>query len=401
MPPDALIGRGHAIVNCGWDPLYVVPAQGWAASRAAAFDWSPSVVRQRFGGRATRLPDDAPVKGAQICVWEQRPDAIVPAVSRILPELTERMWNGGGEGAHAEFDASPLRSMLGDVLRPVRFAARTTDRGGLVADGTVFRGELALEMSSEASGVVRFEVGESPRPVTTGSAAYDGEPLKLADSAYVSARLFTHGGEAIGGTTVTRFVRAAPIWRAEVFDDSADLADDDDRAARRYGSGLLVRPDAARIGEINRELFARVNPTAHVDTRVLAWTEIDRPRDIDPWRPRVWGRHRVHARGTIAIPESGEWTIACRSNDGRTTIRMGGTVVASSERGRRTTRTGTLEAGTYAIEFEHVVTGVHDELQVWLDGPGGREKVPLTDLVLDLDDERTREDTLTLTGFGD
>ena len=120
--PEALIEAGYRIVNCGWDPLYVVPAQGWAARPEHAFDWSPLEVRQRFGGRTVTLDEDAPVLGAQVCMWEQRPEAIVPALGRVLPEVAWRMW-----GTEATEDsaarAEAARRRVESILRPVNHRA--------------------------------------------------------------------------------------------------------------------------------------------------------------------------------------------------------------------------------------------------------------------------------------
>ncbi|MEM8711203.1 MAG: family 20 glycosylhydrolase, partial [Planctomycetota bacterium] len=98
--PEALLAAGHPVINCCWEPLYVVPAQSWASQPVDAFDWSPRSLRQRFAGRVANVDDDADLRGVQICVWEQRPEAILPALQRVIPEIAERAW-----GSHATPDS--------------------------------------------------------------------------------------------------------------------------------------------------------------------------------------------------------------------------------------------------------------------------------------------------------
>jgi len=120
QPPESLIRNGFEIVNCGWDPLYVVPSQCWAATVEDALNWQVRELRQRLGGPRVLLPQEAPVLGAQMCVWEQRPDAILPASYEVLTAVADRMWGAGTNKDVATHEAQrqPLNGVVQRMLRP-------------------------------------------------------------------------------------------------------------------------------------------------------------------------------------------------------------------------------------------------------------------------------------------
>ncbi len=113
--PQALVDNGYEIVNCGWDPLYVVPSQCWVPSLQRALDWDVFHLRQRLGGPEFRLDPSAAVLGAQMCVWEQRPDAILGASYEILAAVSSRMWN-----ADEDLSVDSFRSRRGSLDRVVQ-----------------------------------------------------------------------------------------------------------------------------------------------------------------------------------------------------------------------------------------------------------------------------------------
>ena len=54
--PEELLERGHGVINCNWEPLYVVPAQGWASQPRHAWDWQPRFCVSGTEGRRRGSP---------------------------------------------------------------------------------------------------------------------------------------------------------------------------------------------------------------------------------------------------------------------------------------------------------------------------------------------------------
>lgn len=395
--PEALLRAGYGVLNCGWDPLYIVPAQGWAAGLERAYDWKPTQVRARFDGRAVDLPAESRLEGAMICVWEQRPESIVPGVLRVLPEIAERMWGSGnapdawqGFRPHAE----QARERALRILRPVTMSAE----GAHLGRGTAFADRVQVSLASSAPGVLRFERSAAyGTPVTAQSPVYDGKPIELEASAVVAARLFDAQGRPQGGTTETRFEHAPAVWNFEAFRMPRSGEPDWDAvfAAAPIGTGGLVRPSQERIADINRELFAKVNPAAHVDTRPLSWRTLDVSQRIDPLRSRIWGRHAMRMRGQMNVPVAGTWTLRVGTRGSAARVLMGGKLVATCGAEPDSVQLD-LAAGVHAIEIQYAMLDVHDDLQASLLAPDSKDEAgqPLTDALLATADWVAPEDLI-------
>ncbi|QDV10094.1 Beta-hexosaminidase [Planctomycetes bacterium Poly30] len=384
--PLELVEAGYNIINCGWEPLYIVPAQGWASQPEDAFDWSPSSVRQRFGGRTTDLPAGAPLQGAQICVWEQRPEAIVPAVLRLAPELAERMWGSHAAPAtYADFEplAQEARDVVRDMLRPVLLEWESD----LGADRLLFgdRVEVRFQTAAHsAPGVIRYVAsGQFGAEPTNESPLAPAEPLVLKESTVIAAALFSDDGRRIGGVTQVRFERGMPVLGFEAYRlprGGAFEPGDFDRldAAAAIGRGELMAPTPDRIGAIHREQFARVRPEAHIDLRPISWEPSSTVGSIDRERPRIWGRHAVVARGQVTIDEPGLWTLEFQSRGGIGRVTLGDASVTCGSDDQIVRRSAELEAGVYSLCIEHAVLDVHNDLQVWLTPAGESLRSPVS-----------------------
>lgn len=390
--PASLIEADHRVINANWEPLYVVPAQGWASRPADALDWTPRSFRQRFGGETVDLPADAPVMGSQICVWEQRPEAIVPALLRLLPELSTRMWGAEVQGDAASFAAAAdgVRSMALAQLRPVAIG-RTDGCIGTGFDGTLL---VTHDLRGAAQGIIRYGGGTTfDFDVTAewGVLPESGR-MPLEATFVVGAALFDGEGNRIGWPTRVRLENSAPVMRFSAWEvprggeaTLAALSNIPEAAANGWiGRGVLAAPSEGRIDAINREQFAKVNPAAHVDLRPLLFEEVSGLHRIDPERPRIWGQHMVRATGQIEVPTAGEWTLEASSRNGVARLELSSGATLELEKNGSGKVTVELEQGRHGITLLHLVPDVHNDLQVTLEGPSGRST--LVDLLVPLAD---------------
>lgn len=401
--PEALVGQGYPIVNCGWNPLYVVPAQGFAASPSEAWNWNARSFRQRFGGRSVELDEEADVRGVQICVWEQRPEAITPALLRVLPELATRMWGSDLAVSVSDFrpaaEASQAAALR--VLRPA-----TVQLEGLTTEtGTFFEGKAKVTFATRPNGAVgtlRYRIDpDYMQRVGATDTAWDGKPITVDKSTVIKVALFDDGDEMVGYPRQVRLERAVPVLVFEAFELPAggQASTEMLRAARengdgRIGNGVLFGADEGRLADINRELFARVDTRAHLDLRPVAFSNVAMGQRIDPLRPRIWGRHAVYAEGQLAIPEGGVWTINASSRSALTRVLIGGQPAIEATANQGSTA-ATLDAGTYRVQIEHAVPDVHNDLQITMTRAGDAP-IPLSRMLVPLGRHVSGDDLNTL-----
>lgn len=408
--PAALAESGYTLINCGWEPLYIVPSQGWASQPHDAFDWTPESVRQRFGGQVNELGPDAALNGAQICVWEQRPEAIVPAVLTVIPELSERMWGSyAAPEEHAGFAplAVSTQAVVRDMLRPVQ----VTWESDLGTGSLAFQDKVAVHLDLKehaAPGVIRYVTGDEFGLVPTADSLATGEkPFVLERSTVVAAALFTRGGRRLGGITQVRFEKGVPALSYSAFrlpSGGTFTADGFDGLPKGMliGSGPLTLPTPARLAAINREQFAMVRPAAHVDLRPLAWNSLGPAgARMDPTRPRIFGRHAVVAKGQVQIDQPGTWTLEFHSRGGIARISLGEATATCGADDQSTVRRAELQAGTYQLCIEHAVLDVHNDLQVWLNPSDAGARIPLNAWIRPLEGHLPGAELAELRSFVD
>ncbi|MAW62110.1 MAG: hypothetical protein CMJ94_14940 [Planctomycetes bacterium] len=327
--PESLIKNGFEIVNCGWDPLYVVPSQCWAATLERALDWNVREVRQRLGGREVTLPAEAPVLGAQVCVWEQRPEAILPSSYEVIAAVSSRMWFPGVELTVEEHRA---------------------DRAGL--DRVVRR-------------------AFSPKPVPT-------PPSKPGLQANLKPPVPRYTWAELAPPRVTWAEKVAYDWRAAwpIPLGTGDVLDVDELGVR--ASGTKPRSTVERARVVNHELFSRVAERGHVDTRIRA----DEVAGLE-WLPRRhWQPMAIELTGQIELPESGEWRFFVRGRDGAAELSLGGAQVATSRGNRQAVGAAELPAGRVDFRVRFHFEYVQNELNLMAQGPGMDAPVPFDELVL-------------------
>lgn len=95
LAPD-LLEEGFNIINCSWQPLYIVPNRRWTVENIMGWNiynwqhwWPKSVARLN----PIHVQPTNQVMGAQLCVWEGNYYEQIECVKENLAALSERTWN--------------------------------------------------------------------------------------------------------------------------------------------------------------------------------------------------------------------------------------------------------------------------------------------------------------------
>ncbi len=115
-PPDQLAAAGHPIVNASWQPLYIVGG-GKLPPHAAPRRWSAREIHSWHPGlwqhfdpssrafHPIELDEDAPVRGAMLCVWEQLDGTASHHLRGRLAAFAERCHASPERRDHRDFAA--------------------------------------------------------------------------------------------------------------------------------------------------------------------------------------------------------------------------------------------------------------------------------------------------------
>ena len=95
--PDELFEDGYKIINCSWQPLYVVPSliQRWGIREILSwnvYEWQHWWEKSAATLNPIHLPESDRVLGGQLCVWEQTFEREVGFAAENIAALSERVW---------------------------------------------------------------------------------------------------------------------------------------------------------------------------------------------------------------------------------------------------------------------------------------------------------------------
>ncbi|RYG37531.1 hypothetical protein EON81_06410 [bacterium] len=215
--PTELIADGHTVINAAWTPLYVLDRHVWRPEKI--LEWNLST----FGRFTTFYPSTTWFKaesadaivGAQTCAWEQPEHVEIANLRRVLPAMSERVWNVAKESSPADFMARLGRSdsLLGALLTPIE-----TKVEGLAAlgpddfDVPVFHETARVSFSSTTPGsTIRFTL--DGQPVAATSPVY-AEPITLDATKTIRAAAFDASGRPIGYETSNTYYFERPVQKS-------------------------------------------------------------------------------------------------------------------------------------------------------------------------------------------
>lgn len=370
--PEPMVAKGYPIINCCWVPLYMVPPQGRAPEAHRIYDWDVRTFMDWHWDEPIALPEATPVMGAQICFWEQRYNEVLPILRPRVPAFAERLWH---ESAGHSFEDLKRRRDHTDRVVQELVAPVTIHADGLIEERAVsFVDTLSVKLQSSAPGVIRYTLSK-PWETFPGedSAIYSG-PVKLDDTMTVSARLYDSDGTPIGGVTQQRFRKITPAYRYRLLGPTpnagwTEMPDFEDLKELR--TGVMGLMDTDRSSQINRSMFARLNPNGHVDVRVH----------------NVFNPLTIELKGQIKIPVSGKYQFKLRSNHGLSELHFSDSpVVQATVPGREIVVEGKLDSGTYPLTIKHFYKRTKNELNIWIKTPGASEFEPFENFVVPLSD---------------
>lgn len=202
--PTELLSDGYTVINASWTPLYVVNRHVWPAQKV--FEWDLA----RFGRFSNRYPATtwftAPntnhILGAQICSWEGPEESEIENLRRIVPAMSERVWNSASPSPKVQAwkDFEPrlkaTDALFERLVHPVTILNSrldAVDPNGF--DVACFTKPITVTLKAAQKGTIRFTLdGKSP---TSSSPAYTS-PIRLTETTTVRALIFLPSGQRLG-----------------------------------------------------------------------------------------------------------------------------------------------------------------------------------------------------------
>jgi hexosaminidase len=365
--PKDFLAAGFPVINCCWVPLYLVPPQSRAPTAEMIFDWNIRKFDNWDWNQPLQLAESDPIRGAQICFWEQRYNEVIPLLLDRVFAFSERTWSKSSDASYAEFEKRQQQAirLATKILRPV-----TINVTGLIEnDPCNFKGELQVTLqSSLPETVIRYTLESAWEKFPTAESSVYAEPISLRETMTVSARLFSSDGQPLGGITQQRFSKIEPIYAYRVFSpiprhgwkEMPNFAE-----LQPFRTGVTGRLTKDRAQQINRSMFAGVREVGHIDVRVSG---LDNPFALE-------------LKGRLKIEAPGEYEFKIESRDGKSQLRIGDQVLQAN---LKTTQRLELKPGEHPFTIEHFYRAHTNDLNIMVKAPAAEEFVPFEKLVLPL-----------------
>ncbi len=95
LAPD-LLEEGFNIINCSWQPLYIVPSHHWTVENIMGwniYNWQHWWPKSDARLNPIHVQPTEQVMGGQLCAWECTYEQEITPVCENLAALSERTWN--------------------------------------------------------------------------------------------------------------------------------------------------------------------------------------------------------------------------------------------------------------------------------------------------------------------
>ena len=368
--PTEAVRDGYPLINCSWKPLYSVQAQANYSPRPEeVFAWSLGDFQHRNGPLYQIDPSSPLLKGAQLCIWEETYESVVPDLRRRAPVFSERTWNpaSGRNFKEVARCVAATDELFQRISLPVQIEA-TND---LNSDDPVFTEAASIGCSSKIAGTIRVQLAKDWGEFPSATSPEYKEPIKLTEDAVVSFQLFDASNRPVGAASQQHFVRIDPVLDFTAYGHPPHGGWDsmpDFSKLEILKQGVMGRMTDRRYAQIARETFTPPERNGHIDVRPLG----------------LYNTFALKLKGQVAIPVAGQYVFQLRTKDGLGSLFIGGRPVVErkSFAGPATEVRGDLPAGVFPVELRYFARQIYSDLNLKYKGPGMKQFKPFEELLL-------------------
>jgi hexosaminidase len=371
LPTEAL-RDGYPVINCSWLPLYSVQAQNNFSPRAeTVYAWNMGRFQHRQPGAAPyQIPPDAPIlKGAQLTIWEETYESVMPDLRLRAPAFSERTWNP--DAGRTFEDLVKRRKATDALLQRIVYPVQIQVQHEYVAGDPVFSHEQAIGCRSTLPGTIRYDLADNWNSFPSASSPRYIAPIVITSSTAVSFQLFDKNNKPVGAPAQRYFSKFDPLLYYTAYGHPP------------YG-GWLEMPDVSELSILKKGVFGRMSVDRYAQIARCTFTPPAKYAHIDVRPHGLYNNYLLEMQGQISVPTSGVYTILIRTRDGLGELYIDGKPIAvrTAFAGPATAFRGELPAGTFPVMIKYFARQIYSDLNLKYTGPGMKKPKPLEDLLL-------------------
>lgn len=372
--PTEAVRDGYPIINCTWLPLYSVQAQNNFSPRPeTVYSWNIGQFKHRLpGAPAYQIPPDASIlKGAQLCIWEETYESVMPDLRLRAPAFSERTWNP--DAGRSYENLVQRRNATDALLQRIVYPVQIQVRHEYVAGDPVFTHAQAIGCSSTIPGIIRYDLADNWNSFPSASSPKYTAPIVITNSTMVSFQLYDKHNTPVGAPVQQRFSKIDPLLTYTAYGHPP------------YG-GWLSMPDFSKLSILKKGVFGRMSADRYAQIARCTFTPPEKYAHVDVRPYGLYNNYALEINGQISIPEAGTYTIQIRTRDGMGSLYIDGTPIAvrTAVAGPATTFRGELPAGTFPVTITYFARQIYSDLNLKYTGPSMKKFMPLEDLMLSM-----------------
>jgi hexosaminidase len=206
--PQDIVDDGHTIINTAWTPLYTLNEHVWPAKKV--YDWNPYLFGRGSSFYSTtewfQVKPTPSIIGAQVCSWEQNEAVAVANARKILPTLSERIWNPSVIRGFEDYETRLTKTdaLLDRLVHVISFKTEGLEAGNPNDyDLRAFPEKARVTITGPANATLRYTLdGSIPNAQSTVYTA----PIDINHTSFVRAIALDAQGKRVGFETSDLFV---------------------------------------------------------------------------------------------------------------------------------------------------------------------------------------------------
>ena len=341
--PTEAFRDGYSLVNCSWLPFYSVQAQNnFSPSPETVYSWNIGQFQTREpGSPKQQIPPDSPlVKGAQLCIWEETYESVMPDLRLRGPAFSEITWN---PDAAKSFENLSLRQTATDArLQRIVYPAQMKVSGETIPGDPFFTNSLTISCNSSVPGTIRYDRADNWSSFPSPDSPVYTSPIVLTNTTAVSVQLFDTNNKPVGAPVQQRFSKIVPLLSYTAYGPAP------------Y-SGWLSMPDITKLPVLKKGIFGYMTDDRYAQIARRTFTSPEKYGHVDVRPYDLYNNYALKIKGQIAIPTAGTYTIQIRTSDGMGELYIDGKPIAirTSIAGPATVYRGNLPAGTFPLIIKY------------------------------------------------